>query len=119
MTEVQSHGAVQCSSGSRRCTNPRNQRSLSREFHAKGGSTKPRLELRDTSGTEFFSVAWCQAGPGAGLAPTVAPTSHLTKTLPHLFRAVLLRRFRLPLLLSLHSCQCGRQIDPFGHNRAA
>ena len=60
-----------------------------------------------------------QAGAGAGLALTVAPTSHLTRIPPHLFRVVLLRRLRLPLPLSLHACRCGRQIDQFGHHRAA
>ena len=60
-----------------------------------------------------------QAGAGAGLALTVAPTSHLTRIPPHLFRVVLLRRLRLPFPLSLHACRCGRQIDQFGHHRAA
>ena len=59
-----------------------------------------------------------QAGPGAGLVPTVAPTSLLTKIPPHLLRVILLRRFRL-LPLSLHMCRCGRPINSFGHHRAA
>ena len=60
-----------------------------------------------------------QAGAGAGLALTVAPTSHLTRIPPHLFRVVLLHRLRLPLPLSLHACRCGCQIDQFGHHQAA
>ena len=60
-----------------------------------------------------------QAGSGAGLALTVAPTSHLTRIPPHLLRVVLLLRLRLPLPLSLHSCRCGRHIDQFGRHRAA
>ena len=60
-----------------------------------------------------------QAGAGASLALTVAPTSLLTRIPPHLFRVVFLRRLRFPLPLSLHSCRCGRQIDQCGHHRAA
>ena len=46
-----------------------------------------------------------QAGPGAGTAFSVVPTGFLTQIPLHLFRVVLLRRFRLPLPLSggLHS----------------
>ena len=60
-----------------------------------------------------------QAGPGAGTALSVVPTGFLTQIPPHLFRIVLLRRLRLPLPLSLHTCRCGRPIDSFGHHRAA
>ena len=56
-----------------------------------------------------------QAGPGAGMALSSAPVNFLTRIPPHLFRVVLLRRLRLPLPLSLHTCRCGRQIDKFGH----
>ena len=46
-----------------------------------------------------------QAGPGAGTAFSVVPTGFLTQIPLHLFRVVLLRRFRSPLPLSggLHS----------------
>ena len=60
-----------------------------------------------------------QAGPGAGTALSVVPTGFLTQIPPHLFRIVLLRRLRLPLPLSSHTCRCGRPIDSFGHHRAA
>ena len=60
-----------------------------------------------------------QAGPGAGTALSVVPTSYLTQIPPHLFRVILLRRLRLPLLPSLLRCRCGRPIDSFGHHRAA
>ena len=60
-----------------------------------------------------------QAGPGAGMALSSAPVNYLTRIPPHLFRVVLLRRLRLPLPLSLHTCRCGRQIDKFGHHRAS
>ena len=35
------------------------------------------------------------------------------------FGAVLLRRVRLPLPLSVRRCSCGRFLDHFGHHRAA
>ena len=47
------------------------------------------------------------------------PTSVLTKIPPHLFKVVLLRRLRLPLPLSPHTCGCGLPIDSFGHHRAS
>ena len=50
--------------------------------------------------------------------PCLLPVNFLTR-IPHLFRVVLLRRLRLPLPLSLHTCWCGRQIDKFGHHRAS
>ena len=55
-----------------------------------------------------------QAGPGAGAAFTVVPLSRETKIPSHLFRVVLLRRFRLPLPLSVHTCRCGRLLDVCG-----
>ena len=60
-----------------------------------------------------------QEGPGAGMALSTAPTHFLTRIPPHLFRVVMLRRLRLPLPLSLHTCRCGRQIDKFCHHRAS
>ena len=60
-----------------------------------------------------------QAGPGAGLALSATPTHFLTKIPSHLFRVVMLRRLRLPLLPSLHTCRCGRRFDKFGHHRAS
>ena len=50
-----------------------------------------------------------QAGPGAGMTLSAAPTHHLTRIPPHLFRVVLLRRLWFPLPLSLHTCRCGCQ----------
>ena len=57
-----------------------------------------------------------QAGVGAGVALTVAPTNHETTIPPHLFRVILLRRLRQALSLSVRNCRCGR---PCGHHRAA
>ena len=60
-----------------------------------------------------------QAGPGAGLALSATPTHFLTRIPSHLFLVVMLRRLRLPLPPSLHTCRCGRRIDKFGHHRAS
>ena len=63
--------------------------------------------------TVAASRAWVrsQSSPGGCLALTTCPTSALTKIPPHLFRVVLLRRFRLPLPLSPHTCGCGPPFD--------
>ena len=55
----------------------------------------------------------------AGMVLSTSPTSHLTRLQPHLFRAILLRRLRHPLLFSKRSCRCGRPFDSSGHHRAA
>ena len=60
-----------------------------------------------------------QGGSGAGAALQTGPTCPLTRIDPALFRVLLLRRLRLPLPLSIRSCQCGRPLDSCGHHRAA
>ena len=60
-----------------------------------------------------------QSGPFAGLAFCTAPASFLTRIDSHLFQVLLLRRFRLPLPLSVRTCRCGRLLDPFGHHQAS
>ena len=60
-----------------------------------------------------------QRGPLASTAFTCFPTSRMTRIDPAPFRALLLRRLRLPLPLSVRSCRCGRPLDAFGHHRAA
>ena len=60
-----------------------------------------------------------QSGPMAGMALSASPSNFLTRIEPHLFRVVLLRRLRLPLPLSVHTCRCGRLLDSLGHHRAA
>ena len=60
-----------------------------------------------------------QSGPGAGTFLSTSPTSPLTRIESHLFRVLLFRRLRLPIPLSKRFCRCGRQIDVFGHHRAA
>ena len=59
------------------------------------------------------------SGPMAGMALAASPSNYLTRIEPHLFRAVLLRRLRLPLSLSVRTCRCGRLLDSLGHHRAA
>ena len=53
-------------------------------------------------------------------APFIAlPTSKATKVDAQPFRLLLCRRLHLPLPLSMRTCRCGRQLDRFGHHRAA
>ena len=57
-----------------------------------------------------------------GLRVGPLPERRLRRCRPvstRLFRLLLLRRLRLPLPPSAHVCQCGRQLDTFGHHRAA
>ena len=63
----------------------------------------------------FFSCS----GPLAGIVLSVAPSITLTRIESHLFRVVLLRRFRFPLPLSVRQCRCGRSLDVFACHRAA
>ena len=60
-----------------------------------------------------------QAGPHAGRAFTVFPTSaELTVPSP-LFRVLLLRRLRLPLPVTPRTCACRGRLDSLGDHRAA
>ena len=60
-----------------------------------------------------------QGGPGAGAALTAVPTGRETMIPSHLFRVILLRRFRQQLPFTGRACRCGRLLDAFGHHRAA
>ena len=60
-----------------------------------------------------------QSEPGAGVALLTSPSSLLTRIESPLFRVLLQRRHRLPLLLSGRICRCGHSIDSHGHHRAA
>ena len=60
-----------------------------------------------------------QHGPLASAALTTLPTSRATRIDPQPFRLLLCRRLHLPLPLSHRTCRCGRQLDVFGHQRAA
>ena len=58
-----------------------------------------------------------QHGPLASAA--LIPTSRATRIDPQPFRLLLCRRLHLPLPRSHRTCRCGRQLDVFGHHRAA
>ena len=60
-----------------------------------------------------------QHGPLASAALTAVPTNRMTRIEAQPFRLLLLRRLRLPLPLTSRTCRCGRQLDSFGHHRAA
>ena len=60
-----------------------------------------------------------QCSPLASTSLTALPTSRATRIDPQPFRLFLCRRLHLPLTLSHRTCRCGRQLDQFGHHRAA
>ena len=60
-----------------------------------------------------------QHGPLASAPLTALPTSKATRLEAQPFRVFLCRRLHLPLPLSMRTCRCGRQLDMFGHHRAA
>ena len=60
-----------------------------------------------------------QSGPLAGVPLSTTPCNFLSRIDSHLFRVLLLRRFRLPLPLSARQCRCGRPLDTFGHHRTS
>ena len=57
-------------------------------------------------------------GPLAFAVFTAFPTSRV-RVDAQPFRLLLCRRLHLPLPLSMRTCRCGRQLDMFGHHRAA
>ena len=59
-----------------------------------------------------------QGGPLPALPFTAVPTCPLKRFDPDIFRVLLLRRRRLPLPLSSHSCRC-RPLDCLGYHRAS
>ena len=60
-----------------------------------------------------------QHGPLAFAAMRALQTSRTTKIAAQQFRLLLCRRLRLPLPSSSRTCRCGRQLNVFGHHRAA
>ena len=60
-----------------------------------------------------------QHGPLFFAALTALPTSKATKIASQPFLLLVCRRLHLPLPLSHRTCRCGRQLDVFGHHRAA
>ena len=91
-----------------------------------GGSTKPHGV---SSSTTPYTGQNCQTpervlmrsqhGPLVSAALTAVPTNRMTRIEAQPFRLLLLRRLRLPLPLTSRTCRCGRQLDSFGHHRAA
>ena len=60
-----------------------------------------------------------QCGPQASATFTAVPINRMTRIEAQPFRLLLLRRLRLPFSLTSRTCRCGRQLDSFGHHRAA
>ena len=60
-----------------------------------------------------------QRGPMASVPFVSFPIDRTSRFDPAPFRTLLLRRFRLPLPLSVRKCRCGRPLDALGHHRAA
>ena len=60
-----------------------------------------------------------QHEPLASAPFTVLRTSRVMRTEAQSFRLLLCRRLCFPIPLSLRTCRCGRQLDSFGHHRAA
>ena len=60
-----------------------------------------------------------QGGPGGAAVLTGFPTSLPCRLSDDLFRAILLRRLRLPLPAAPRTCSCGRPLDALGDHRAA
>ena len=60
-----------------------------------------------------------QCGPLASATFPAVTTNRMTRIEAQPFRLLLLRRLRLPLPLTSRTCRCGRQLDSFGHHRAA
>ena len=77
-----------------------------------------RSSLKRWCGQDWTTPAGPCSGPSTGLLHL-----HLFTALPTLdaqpSRLLLCRRMHLPLPLSTRTCRCGRQLDMFGHHRAA
>ena len=77
-----------------------------------------REEVWPAMGDSARALVRSQRGPLS--APlTSLPTSRATRLDAQPFRVFLCRRLHLPLPLSMRTCRCGRQLDMFGHHRAA
>ena len=59
------------------------------------------------------------AGPGASEVLCGAPVATEFRVEPHLFRALVLERLRLPLDVTEAVCECGSRLDVLGRHRAA
>ena len=78
-----------------------------------------REEVWPALGDSARALVRSQRGPLASAPLTSLPTSRATRLDAQPFRVFLCRRLHLPLPLSMRTCRCGRQLDMFGHHRAA
>ena len=60
-----------------------------------------------------------QGGPLASAPFVCMPVDRVFRIDSQPFRILLLRRLRMPLPLTVHSCRCGRLLDSLGHHRSA
>ena len=60
-----------------------------------------------------------QGGPLASAPFVCMPVHRVFRIDSQHFRILLLRRLRMPLPLTVHSCRCGRLLDSLGHHRSA
>ena len=88
-----------------------------------GGNRRRRGWWNRASFTLKFGLAsTVQRGPSSD--PNMTPSllhhsSRVTRFDAQPFHLLLCRRLHLPLPLTLRTCRCGRQLDMFGHHRAA
>ena len=94
--------------------------------HGKSGSRRPprQLEIKFLSdvvrpGLHDSRRAMLRSQHGPLASAAALPTSRARRITPQPFRLLLCRRLHLPLPLSHPTCRCGRQLDVFGHPRAA
>ena len=83
-------------------------KSLHQKFHEES-----YLRLTDAERALMHS----QHGPLASVPFTAVPTTRMTRFEAQLFRVILCQR--LLFLPSSRTSRCGRQLDPYGHHRAA
>ena len=86
-------------------------KSLHRKFHQE--SFWPALT------NSAKALMHSQHGPLASAPFTAVPTTRMTRLEAQIFRVCFCRRLHLPLPLSSRTCRCGRELDSFGHHRAA
>ena len=95
-----------------------NSRTAKRSFLQKIQSpTNPRWVGNRKPPSAITGSSWkhSQRGLLASAVFTMMPTNRMTRIEAQLFHILVL----LPLPLSSRTCRCGRQLDQFGHHRAA
>ena len=78
-----------------------------------------REQVWPALGDSARALVRSQRGPLFSALLTALLTSKATRLDAQPFRIFLCRRLHLPLPLSMRTCRCGRQLDKFGHHRAA